>query len=120
MKEVVWNGEELGASFEEKDIRPELQEAAKKARHAMLETAVEMDDAVMEKYLGGEEPTVAELKECIRRGTVAFKFVPVTNGAAFKNKGVQPMLDAVVDFLPPEPAGYSGAARPMFLIPMTQ
>jgi elongation factor G len=100
MKEVVWNGEELGASFEEKDIRPELQDAAKKARHAMLETAVEMDDAVMEKYLSGTEPTIPELKECIRRGTVAFKFVPVTNGAAFKNKGVQPMLDAVVDFLP--------------------
>ena len=100
MKEVVWKGEELGAKFEETDIRPELQEAAKKARHAMLETAVEMDDAVMEKYLAGTEPTEAELKECIRRGTVAFKFVPVLNGAAFKNKGVQPMLDAVVDFLP--------------------
>ncbi len=100
MKEVVWNGEELGASFEEKDIRPELQEAAKKGRMAMLETAVEMDDAVMEKYLAGTEPTIPELKECIRRGTVAFKFVPVLNGAAFKNKGVQPMLDAVVDFLP--------------------
>ncbi len=100
MKEIVWDGEELGASFEEKDIRPELLEAAKKARHAMLETAVEMDDAVMEKYLSGTEPTVAELKECIRRGTVAFKFVPVLNGAAFKNKGVQPMLDAVIDFLP--------------------
>ena len=100
MKEVVWSGEELGASFEEKPIRAELQEAAKKARHAMLETAVEMDDAVMEKYLAGTEPTEAELKECIRRGTVAFKFVPVLNGAAFKNKGVQPMLDAVVDFLP--------------------
>jgi len=100
MKEVVWDGEELGASFEEREIRPELKEAAIKARHAMLETAVEMDDAVMEKYLGGTEPTDAELKECIRRGTVAFKFVPVLNGAAFKNKGVQPMLDAVVDFLP--------------------
>ena len=100
MKEVVWSGEELGASFEERPIRAELLEAAKKARTAMLETAVEMDDAVMEKYLAGEEPTEAEIKECIRRGTVAFKFVPVTNGAAFKNKGVQPMLDAVIDFLP--------------------
>jgi elongation factor G len=100
MKEIIWSGEELGANFEEKDIRPELQDAAKKARHAMLETAVEMDDAVMEKYLAGTEPTIPELKECIRRGTVIFKFVPVTNGAAFKNKGVQPMLDAVVDFLP--------------------
>jgi len=100
MKEIVWTGEELGANFNEVDIRPELQEAAKKARHAMLETAVEMDDNVMERYLAGQEPTVEELKECIRRGTVIFKFVPVLNGAAFKNKGVQPMLDAVVDFLP--------------------
>ena len=100
MKEVIWKGEELGAKYDYVDIRPELQDAAKKARHAMLETAVEMDDAVMEKYLGGEEPSEEELKACIRKGTVAFKFVPVLNGAAFKNKGVQPMLDAVVDFLP--------------------
>ena len=100
MKEIVWKGEELGAVFIEQDIRPELQEAAKKARTAMLETAVEMDDAVMSKYLDGVEPTIDELKSCIRKGTVIFKFVPVLNGAAFKNKGVQPMLDAVVDFLP--------------------
>ncbi|MDE3038824.1 MAG: elongation factor G [Pseudomonadota bacterium] len=100
MKEIIWSGEELGAKFEEKPIRAELQAAAEAARHKMLETAVEMDDAVMSKYLDGTEPTEAELKECIRKGTVAFKFVPVLNGAAFKNKGVQPMLDAVVDFLP--------------------
>jgi elongation factor G len=100
MKEIVWKGDELGAKFDEQDIRAELQGAAKAARIKMIETAVEMDDAVMEKYLGGEEPTIAELKSCIRKGTVAFKFVPVLNGAAFKNKGVQPMLDAVVDFLP--------------------
>jgi elongation factor G len=100
MKEVVWSGEELGAAFEEKEIRPEFQDKAKTLRQAMIETAVEMDDAVMEKYLAGTEPTVAELKNCIRKGTVAFKFVPVLNGAAFKNKGVQPMLDAVIDFLP--------------------
>jgi elongation factor G len=100
MKEIVWKGEELGAKFEEQPIRAELQARAKEARHAMLETAVEMDDAVMEKYLNGEEPSEEKLKECIRKGTVAFKFVPVLNGAAFKNKGVQPMLDAVVDFLP--------------------
>ncbi|MEQ1705874.1 MAG: elongation factor G [Rickettsiales bacterium] len=100
MKEIVWKGDELGAKFDELPIRSELQDAAKAARTKMLETAVEMDDAVMEKYLGGEEPTIDELKSCIRKGTVAFKFVPVLNGAAFKNKGVQPMLDAVVDFLP--------------------
>ena len=100
MKEIIWKGEELGAVFEELEIRSELQDAAKKARHAMLEIAVEMDDAVMTKYLDGTEPTIPELKECIRRGTVAFKFVPVLCGAAFKNNGVQPMLDAVIDFLP--------------------
>lgn len=100
MKEVIWKGEELGAKFDYVDIRPEFQDAAKKAREKMLETAVEMDDAVMEAYLGGTEPTIDQLKACIRKGTVNFKFVPVLNGAAFKNKGVQPMLDAVVDFLP--------------------
>jgi elongation factor G len=100
MKEVIWKGEELGAKYDYLDIRPELLDAAKVAREKMLETAVEMDDGVMERYLAGTEPTEAELKECIRRGTVKFKFVPVLNGAAFKNKGVQPMLDAVVDFLP--------------------
>ena len=100
MKEIVWKGEELGAVFVEQEIRVELQESAKKARMAMLETAVEMDDAVMSKYLDGVEPTIEELKNCIRKGTVIFKFVPVLNGAAFKNKGVQPMLDAVVDYLP--------------------
>ncbi len=100
MQEVVWKGEELGAKYDYVAIRPELQDAAKKAREKMLETAVEMDDAVMEAYLAGTEPTEAQLKECIRKGTVLFKFVPVLNGAAFKNKGVQPMLDAVVDFLP--------------------
>jgi len=100
MKEVIWKGEELGAKFDYADIRPDLQDAAKEAREKMLETAVEMDDAIMEAYLSGTEPTEAQLKACIRKGTVHFKFVPVLNGAAFKNKGVQPMLDAVVDFLP--------------------
>ncbi len=100
MKEIVWKGEELGAVFEELPIRAELADKAKKLRESMIEMAVEMDDALMEKFLDGAEPSEAELKDCIRKGTVAFKFVPVLNGAAFKNKGVQPMLDAVVDFLP--------------------
>ncbi len=100
MKEIVWKGEELGAKFDIVDIRADLQDAARKAREKMLEIAVEMDDAVMEAYLNGTEPTEEQLKACIRKGTVSFKFVPVVNGAAFKNKGVQPMLDAVVDFLP--------------------
>ena len=100
MKEIIWKGEELGAKFDVVDIRSEFQAKAKEARIKMIEIAVEMDDAVMEKYLGGEEPSEAELKECIRKGTVAFKFVPVLCGSSFKNKGVQPMLDAVVDYLP--------------------
>ena len=100
MEEVTWKGEELGAKFEHGPIRADLQEAAKAARSKMLDIAVEMDDKVMEAYLEGKEPTAEQLKACIRKGTVNFKFVPVLNGAAFKNKGVQPMLDAVVDFLP--------------------
>ncbi len=100
MQEVVWKGEELGAKYDYLPIRAEYQDAAKKAREKMLETAVEMDDDVMEQYLAGNEPSEEKLKECIRKGTVIFKFVPVLCGAAFKNKGVQPMLDAVVDFLP--------------------
>ncbi len=100
MKEIVWKGEELGAKFDEVEIRAEFQDKAKAAREKMIETAVEMDDAAMAAYLDGTEPTEEKLKECIRKGTVIFKFVPVLCGAAFKNKGVQPMLDAVVDFLP--------------------
>ncbi|HEU5048304.1 MAG TPA: elongation factor G [Rickettsiales bacterium] len=100
MKAIVWHDENLGAKFDEVEIPADMVDAAKKAREKMLEIAVEMDDAVMEAYLGGTEPTTEQLKACIRKGTVQFKFVPVLNGAAFKNKGVQPMLDAVVDFLP--------------------
>lgn len=100
MQEIVWKGEELGAKYEYQPIRAELADKAKKLREAMIEMAVEMDDDAMTAYLDGNEPTEEKLKECIRKGTVAFKFVPVLNGAAFKNKGVQPMLDAVVDYLP--------------------
>lgn len=100
MKEIVWKGEELGAKFDIVDIRPELQAQAKEWHDKMIETAVEADDAVMEKYLGGETITTEELKKCIRKGTISRKFFPVTCGSAFKNKGVQPLLDAVVDYLP--------------------
>ncbi len=100
MKALVWHDDSLGANFDEVEIPAEMLEESKKAREKMLEIAVEMDDNVMEAYLAGTEPTIEQLKACIRKGTVAFKFVPVLNGAAFKNKGVQPMLDAVVDFLP--------------------
>ena len=66
----------------------------------MIETAVEQDDAALEAYLGGEEPSEEVLKKCIRKGTVSFSFVPILCGSAFKNKGVQTLLDAVVDYLP--------------------
>lgn len=99
-KEVVWIGEDLGASYEYRDIRADLADAAEAARLEMIETAVEADEALMEKYLEGEDLTEAEIKSAIRKGTIAGLFVPVLNGTAFKNKGVQPLLDAVVDFMP--------------------
>jgi elongation factor G len=99
-KEVLWKGEDLGASYDYVDIRDELKDAAEAARMEMIETAVEADEALMEKYLEGEELTEEELKSAIRKGTIAGDFVPVLNGTAFKNKGVQPLLDAVVDFMP--------------------
>ncbi|MBK5912619.1 elongation factor G [Rhodothalassium salexigens] len=99
-KALVWKDETLGAEWEIRDIPADMADAAEEARTTMIETAVEQDEAVMEKYLEGEEPTVEELKRCIRKGTLANAFVPVLCGSAFKNKGVQPLLDAVVDYLP--------------------
>ncbi len=100
MKAIVWADEALGASFEEVEIPAEYAAKAKEYREKMIETAVEQDDVLLEKYLGGEEPSIADLKRCIRKGTVTFSFVPMLCGSAFKNKGVQPLLDAVVDYLP--------------------
>jgi elongation factor G len=100
MKALVWDDEALGAEYQESEIPAELADLAADYRHRLLETAVEVDDAVLEAYLGGTEPDEAALKRCIRKGTVSFTFVPVLNGAAFKNKGVQTLLDAVVDYLP--------------------
>jgi len=100
MKAVVWNGEELGAKFEYQDIPADLQDKAAEYREKMVELAVEQDDAAMEAYLEGTEPDEKTLKACIRKGTIDNIFVPVMCGTAFKNKGVQTMLDAVVDFLP--------------------
>ena len=97
---VVWLEETLGAKFEDRPIPPELQEKAAEYRTKLVEAAAELDDAVLKAYLGGEEPDEATLIRCLRKGTVEFKLVPVLCGAAFKNKGVQPLLDAVVDFLP--------------------
>jgi elongation factor G len=99
-KAVVWKDETLGAEFEERDIPAELADEAKAAREQMIELAVEMDDHAMEAYLDGKEPDAETLKRCIRKGAITGKFVPVLCGSAFKNKGVQLLLDAVVDFLP--------------------
>ena len=100
MKAVIWKDESLGAEFYETDIPADLAEKAAEWRAKLLETAVEMDDTVLEAYLEGNEPDAETLKKLIRKGTVTGVFVPVINGSAFKNKGVQPLLDAVVDFLP--------------------
>ncbi|MBU6508525.1 MAG: elongation factor G, partial [Alphaproteobacteria bacterium] len=100
MKAVKWHDETLGAKFDVIDIPPELKAQADEYRHKLLEMAVEQDDAALEAYLGGKEPDEATLIKCIRKGTVAFNFVPVLCGSAFKNKGVQLLLDAVVDYLP--------------------
>ncbi|MBO6635031.1 MAG: elongation factor G [Parvibaculum sp.] len=100
MKEIIWKDESLGAEFEYRDIREDMRAQADDYRSKLVETAVEMDDTAMEAYLDGTEPDEETLKGLIRKGTISRKFVPVLCGSAFKNKGVQPMLDAVVDFLP--------------------
>jgi elongation factor G len=97
---IIWLEESLGAKFEYQDIPADLADLAATARTDLIEMAVEQDDEVMEAYLGGDEPDVATLKSLIRKGTLNFSFVPVVCGSAFKNKGVQPLLDAVVDYLP--------------------
>ena len=100
MKALIWRDEELGAKWDEVDIPEDMQAEADKYREEMMETIATQDEALMDKYLGGEEVSEAEIKSAIRKGTLAFDFVPILCGSAFKNKGVQPMLDAVVDFLP--------------------
>ena len=100
MKAIVWDGEQLGASYSEQEIPDDLKDKAAEYREKMIELAVEQDDAAMEAYLEGTEPDEKTLKACIRKGTIANDFVPVLCGSAFKNKGVQTLLDAVVDFLP--------------------
>ncbi|MBM3506441.1 MAG: elongation factor G [Alphaproteobacteria bacterium] len=100
MKAVRWKDDTLGAEFVVEDIPADMKEKAAEWRTKLVETAVEFDDAAMEAYLEGREPSEATLKACIRKGTVSNTIVPVINGSAFKNKGVQLLLDAVVDFLP--------------------
>ena len=97
---VVWDEETLGAKYHDIEIPAELAEQAKEYREKLVEAAVELDDDVMAAYLEGKEPDVATLKRLIRKATIASTFFPVFCGSAFKNKGVQPLLDAVVDYLP--------------------
>ena len=94
MKAIVWTGEEMGASFEERDIPADLQDQADEYRMALVEACVELDEEAMEKFFDGEEPSEEDLTKLIRKGTIGGAFVPVLCGTAFKNKGVQPLLDA--------------------------
>jgi elongation factor G len=100
MKALKWRDETLGAEFDEVDVPADMLAEAQTYRAKLVEQVVEHDDSALEAYLGGEEPDEATLKLCIRKGTIAGKLVPILCGSAFKNKGVQPLLDAVVDYLP--------------------
>ncbi|GAB6071824.1 elongation factor G [Venenivibrio stagnispumantis] len=100
MKAIVWDGDELGAKFSEKEIPAELVDLAQEWREKMVEAIVETDEALIDKYFGGEEITVEELKKALRKATINRELVPMLCGTAFKNKGIQPLLDAVLDFLP--------------------
>ena len=113
MKAVLWKEEKLGAEFEYVEIPSELQEQAKKYRKELLETAVEQDEKLMEDYLNGKEISESDLISCVRKGCLKFDFVPVLTGSAFKNKGVQPLLDAVIDYLPsPKDIGSIKGTKP--------
>ncbi|MGY3437795.1 MULTISPECIES: elongation factor G [unclassified Marinovum] len=101
MEEWLWQGEDLGASWIKAPIRDSLKDMADEWRAKMIEAAVEMDDDAMENYLmDGDEPDVATLRSLLRKGCLSLSFVPVLGGSAFKNKGVQPLLNAVIDYLP--------------------
>ncbi len=96
----VWTGEELGAKYDVGSVPDELKEEVEKSRNELIERICETDDVLLEKYLNGEELTVDELKAALRRSVIAYKLVPVYCGTSLRNKGVQPLLDAVVDYLP--------------------
>ncbi len=100
MKAIIWDEETLGAKFHEAEIPADLVDKAAEYREQLIETAVEQDEAVMEAYLEGEEPSEETLRKLIRKGTCNVDFFPVLCGSAFKNKGVQPLLDAVIHYLP--------------------
>jgi elongation factor G len=100
MKAVVWDSEGLGANYHDEEIPADLKAKADEARHYMIENSVELDDDAMEAYLSGDEPSEEVVKKCIRKAVLTGAFYPILCGSAFKNKGVQPLLDAVVDYLP--------------------
>ena len=100
MKALVWESDQVGAEAEVRDIPADMKDAVDAARQYLVDNAVELDDEAMEAYLGGEEPSVETLKRCIRKAVITGAFYPILAGSAFKNKGVQPLLDAVVDYLP--------------------
>ena len=100
MKALIWRDEELGAKWDEVDIPAHMVDQANEYREQLMDTIATSDEVLMEKYLGGEDVTIDEIKRAIRNGTLAGDFVPILCGSAFKNKGVQPMLDAVIDYLP--------------------
>lgn len=100
MKAIVWNDETMGAKYDIEDIPADLLEKANKYREKLVEAAAEQDEALMEKYLGGEELTVEEIKKGIKAGCLSMSLIPMLCGSSFKNKGVQTLLDAVIDFLP--------------------
>jgi elongation factor G len=100
MKALVWHEEQLGAKYDEVEIPAEYKDKADELHTQLVEMAVEQDEKLLEAYLDGKMPSYEDLKKCIRKGAINFSFVPVMCGSAFKNKGVQPLLDAVIDFLP--------------------
>ena len=100
MKAVVWDNDGLGANFHDEEIPDDMRAKAEEARHYMIENAVELDDEAMEAYLGGEEPSMEVIQKCLRKAVLTGAFYPILCGSAFKNKGVQPLLDAEVAYLP--------------------
>jgi len=100
MKALIWKDESLGAEFDEVDIPDDLAELAAEYREKLLEAVLEQDDVALEAYLEGTEPDDETLRNCVRVGTLSGEYIPVLLGSAFKNKGVQPLLDAVIEFLP--------------------
>jgi elongation factor G len=100
MKAIIWNDESMGAEYVEDEIPADLKDKAEELRMEMIEAAVELDEAVMEAYLEGNEPTNEKIQELLRKAVISNAFFPVLCGSAFKNKGVQTLLDAVVAYLP--------------------